>query len=180
MRLTRKSVAAAALIATAALGTAIAIAPSYAQDGVTVTETAQLHARMRAAGVHPGPGPQEVFAHIARAEALIEKFDTDGNGIVTQEEIDAVRAAELAEYDADGDGNLSLEEYQAYWLDRFYERMVDAFQELDADGDGEITDAEFNAGFANIVARLDANGDGGLNADDRPDVPMAGPGGPRR
>ena len=100
---------------------------------------------------------------------LFATFDTDGDGLVTQEEIDGVRAAELAEFDADGDGTLSLEEYQALWLARVYERMVDAFQQLDADGDGEITIEEFNAGLANIVALMDQNGDGALGEDDRPD-----------
>ncbi len=185
MKLTGKSVAAAALIATA-LGTAVAIVPTYAQEDAAeaAAEVAQANARTRMAAIHPGPGPQEILGYIARAEALIERFDADGDGIVTQAEIDTARAAELAAFDADGDGNLTLEEYQAYWLDRFYERMVDAFQELDANGDGEITVEEFNAGLANIVARLDQNGDGGLNADDapeRPDVPnmrlQFGPGG---
>ena len=85
---------------------------------------------------------------------------------MTQEEIDGVRAAELAEYDADGDGTLNLEEYQALWLARVYERMVDAFQALDANGDGEITIEEFNAGLANIVARMDQDGDGALGETD--------------
>ena len=108
---------------------------------------------------------------------LFATFDTDGDGLVTQDEIDGVRAAELAEFDADGDGTLSLEEYQALWLARVYERMVDAFQQLDADGNGEITIEEFNAGLANIVARMDQNGDGALGEDDRPDERVR-PGGP--
>jgi hypothetical protein len=172
--MTGRSVAAAALIA-AGLGTALAIAPTYAQDAAeTTTDVAQVDHRIvihRGHGGH-GPNPQDIMAFVARAEALMERFDTDGDGTVTQAEIDAARAAELAEYDADGDGNLTLEEYQAFWLDRVYERMVDSFQALDANGDGEITVEEFNAGLANIVARLDQNGDGGLNADDRPEVPL--------
>jgi hypothetical protein len=57
MKITAKRIAAAALVTTA-LGTAIAIVPSYAQDAATTpaaTEVAQFHARM--AGQHPGISP---------------------------------------------------------------------------------------------------------------------------
>jgi hypothetical protein len=172
MKLTGKSIAAAALIATA-IGSVIAIAPTYAQNATTPAATDVAQTPMRMGDDHRGgPGPQQMAGYVIRAEALLEHFDANGDGIVTQEEIDTARAAELAQYDADGDGTLSLEEYQAYWLDRFYERMVDAFQQLDANGDGQITADEFNAGLANIVARLDQNGDGGLGADDHPAMPM--------
>jgi hypothetical protein len=91
---------------------------------------------------------------------------------VTQAEIDAVRAGELATYDANGDGTLNLEEYQALWLAKMFERMVDAFQHFDANGDGNVTADEFNVGFANIVALRDADGDGALGPTDRPERPV--------
>lgn len=190
MKLSRKSIALAALMTTA-LGTAVAVVPSYAQDNTAPATTATTDVAMAGPRVGgPGPGPGDMFAMVVQAEALLEQFDTNGDGAISQDEIDAVRAGELAEYDTNGDGTLSLEEYQAYWMARFYERMVDAFQRLDANGDGEITAEEFNAGLANIVARLDRNGDGVLNADDREAVQMRieahraegagqfGPGGP--
>ena len=102
---------------------------------------------------------------------LIESFDTNGDGSVTQEEIISARTNRLSEFDANKDGSLDLSEYQALWLDAMHERMVDQFQAHDDDGDGLVTVQEFNEQFANLVKRRDRNGDGVLNADDikRPD-----------
>ena len=97
---------------------------------------------------------------------LMETFDTDGDGSVSQAEIDAARAERLQEFDADGDGALSLEEYEALWLDAMRERMVDRFQDHDDDGDGVVTLEEFSERYDGVVARRDRNGDGVLNQDD--------------
>ena len=97
----------------------------------------------------------------------LQEFDLDKDGSITQAEIDQVRQGQVAQFDANKDGTLSLEEYQALWLDRMRERMVDAFQEHDDDGNGQVTPEEFNERFSALVERLDRNGDGQLNADDR-------------
>jgi hypothetical protein len=171
VKLTRTRIAAAALVSTA-LVSAAAIIPSYAQDAGAPAATAPAAApadtiiRVRIGG--PGFGGPLGRDVGGLAQDLLATYDTDGNGTVTQAEIDAVRAAEIATYDANGDGTLNLEEYQALWLARVYERMVDAFQELDANGDGTVTAEEFNAGLNNIVALRDADGDGALGPTDRP------------
>ena len=55
-------------------------------------------------------------ATLARGlDMLPERFDSDGDGPLTQAEIDAGRAAQLAGFDTDGDGALTLQEYQALW-----------------------------------------------------------------
>lgn len=100
---------------------------------------------------------------------MLETFDTDGDGAVTQAEIDAYRANQIAEADANGDGVLSLEEYEAVWAKATRERMVDQFQAHDADGDGSVTAEEFNARFDGLVERMDQNGDGLLDSEDRPE-----------
>ena len=87
-----------------------------------------------------------------RGQSLIERFDTDRDGKLTQAEIDQARGDRLARFDTDGDGRLSLEEFQALWLDHMRERMVDSFQYLDSDGDGAITGPEYRDPFASIVA----------------------------
>ena len=98
---------------------------------------------------------------------MIEAFDANKDGAVSQAEIDQFRQGQITRFDANKDGSLSLDEYQALWLDQRRERMVDAFQEHDDDGNGQVTGEEFNKRFAGLVERLDRNGDGQLNADDR-------------
>ncbi len=101
-----------------------------------------------------------------RGAAMLQEFDSNGDGQLTQAEFDAVRADRLAQFDTDGNGELTLGEYEALWLDAMRERMVDRFQSLDDDGDAVVTTAEFVDPFAAVVSRMDRNSDGVLNADD--------------
>ncbi|MGQ7794374.1 EF-hand domain-containing protein [Faunimonas sp. B44] len=127
------------------------------------------HGPDRKHGFQRGQGPGgERFA----MRGMFEQFDADGDGRITQDEIDAVRGDRLARFDADKDGALSLEEYQALWLDAMRERMVRAFQAHDRDGDGKVTAEEFNARFDRMVERLDRNDDGAI---DRSDMRRSGP-----
>ncbi len=101
-----------------------------------------------------------------RIMGMIETFDVDGDGAVTQEEIDGLRLERLQTFDADGDGALDIDEYQALWLDAMRERMVDRFQAHDDDGDGLVTVEEFSEDYQGMVARSDRNGDDRLDAAD--------------
>ena len=97
---------------------------------------------------------------------LFEAYDANGDGTLTQAEIEEVRQSRLTEFDRDGDGSLSLEEYQALWMDAMRERMVDRFQSHDDDGDGLVTSEEFAEPFDRLVSRLDRNDDGELTSDE--------------
>lgn len=97
---------------------------------------------------------------------LLETYDTNGDGRLTQEEIDGARQQQLARFDRDGNGQLSLEEYQGLWADAMRERMVRQFQSHDRDGDAAVTVQEFQGRLDDVVANLDANGDGALTADE--------------
>lgn len=98
---------------------------------------------------------------------MMEKADANGDRALTQEEIDAFRAATVANADASGEGDISLDEFETIYLEMTRERMVDAFQNLDADGDGAVTQAEMDKRFGSIVERMDRNDDGQLDRDDR-------------
>ncbi|MEK9946444.1 MAG: hypothetical protein VW999_10710 [Alphaproteobacteria bacterium] len=114
-------------------------------------------------------GPHGMRGHHAAhggGTNLLETFDTNGDGQLTQAEIDGFRAERLAKFDTDGNGTLNLQEYEALWLDAFRERMVDAFQRHDDDGDGIVTTEEFNDPYANMVARMDRNDDGILSGEE--------------
>jgi Ca2+-binding EF-hand superfamily protein len=112
-------------------------------------------------GGHEGRGGWGGFG-----PSFFEAFDVNGDGKVTQAEIDQVRQQRLAKFDTNGDGKLSLEEYQALWMDAMHVRMVRAFQALDSNGDGLVTVEEFTAPYSHVVNRLDTNGDGQLTQDE--------------
>ena len=97
---------------------------------------------------------------------LFEAYDANGDGALTQAEVDQARQSQLGEFDENGDGSLSLEEYQALWMDAMRERMVDRFQAHDDDGDGMVTAEEFGERFERMVGRLDDNDDGELTMDE--------------
>jgi hypothetical protein len=110
---------------------------------------------------------------------IIETFDLDKDGKITQAEIDQARKDQLAKYDTNKDGVLNLDEYQVLWMDAMRRMMVRQFQANDADGDGRITVEEFTARFADLVRDRDRNGDGVLTVDElRPHGrgPHRGPG----
>jgi len=97
---------------------------------------------------------------------IFAKVDADGNGSVTQEEINSFRTAQVSGADTNGDGALSIEEFDTIYRDFTRSRMVDAFQGLDADGDGVISPAELDAKFGKVVEKMDRNGDGALTIED--------------
>jgi Ca2+-binding EF-hand superfamily protein len=99
-------------------------------------------------------------------DRLFEQFDTNGDGLITQAEIDQVLEDRLASFDADNDGSLNLEEYQALWLDAMRERMVDRFQAHDDDGDAVVTVEEFVESYGSMVRHVDRNDDGQITRDD--------------
>ena len=99
--------------------------------------------------------------------ALLEFYDADGDGKLTQAELDSGRSEQHAAFDSDGDRQLSLEEYEALWLEAMRSRMVDRFQHLDEDGDGLVTVVEYTEPLSDLVARKDRNGDGALSREDK-------------
>ena len=111
-----------------------------------------------AGGWGPHRGPMGI--------SLLESFDTNDDGKLTQAEIDGTRKANLTKFDADGNGELSLVEYQALWADAMRRAMVRQFQANDADGNGSITVEEFTVRFGDVVENLDRNDDGELTRDE--------------
>ena len=102
-----------------------------------------------------------------RMFAMMESFDLDSDGRLSQEEIDRSRGERFSSFDADADQALTLAEYERLWLDAMREVMVDRFQDLDADGDARVTAEEFKRPFAKMVRRMDRNEDGVLDDNDR-------------
>jgi hypothetical protein len=105
--------------------------------------------------------------HGGHGMRMMERFDNDGDGKVTAEEMVAVRDKAMANYDANKDGNLSIDEFQGLWLEHMRPRMVRHFQRLDADGDAKLTQVEMKKIMQRIMSRMDRDNDGAISKDDR-------------
>jgi Ca2+-binding EF-hand superfamily protein len=100
-----------------------------------------------------------------------EEVDTNGDGKITQDELDAHRAAKFAESDTDGDGVLSAEELtaaaDAKKADRKEKRLERMIKHLDADGDGKLSAEEMAPkGGSNMIEKLDTDGDGAVSKEE--------------
>jgi Ca2+-binding EF-hand superfamily protein len=98
---------------------------------------------------------------------MMERYDANKDGKISQAEIDQNRAQRLGEFDADKSAALSLEEFSQLWLKAQHRRMVREFQEFDVDGNAQVTLDEYSEPMASMVERMDVNGDGAMSGDDR-------------
>ncbi|MEL6210215.1 MAG: EF-hand domain-containing protein [Pseudomonadota bacterium] len=89
-------------------------------------------------------------------------LDSDGNGELTREELQARGAVMFEEADADGNGLLSAEELAAHASQRAADRATRMIERMDANGDGQLSPEELterrNAG--RIFDRMDADDSG--------------------
>ncbi len=115
-------------------------------------------------GMGDGPGEHRGGGRMLH---MLDQLDTNKDKKLTQEEIDAARAALLAMGDADKNGELTLQEFESVWLEQMRPMLVRQFQRLDKDGNAQVTSEEFNGPFAGLVARLDRNDDKVLDKSDR-------------
>ncbi|MCU0801319.1 MAG: EF-hand domain-containing protein [Rhodobacteraceae bacterium] len=152
-------------------GAMIATAQNLEENAANTTTTAEAPIQVRHArddgerrhgrGERGGPMGGEMF------RAMFTEADTNSDGSVSAEELTALRDAKVALGDTNADGALTLAEFQTIWQVMMQPQTVDAFQHVDADGDGTITAAELDALVTNALDRMDRNGDGLINQDDR-------------
>jgi hypothetical protein len=99
------------------------------------------------------------------------QLDADGDGKITQAEMDAHKAARFAEADTNGDGALDAEEMMAHAAERMKGRMGDRMGKMierhDTNGDGKLSMDEMASDRGNrMFERLDEDGDGAISAEE--------------
>ncbi len=100
------------------------------------------------------------------------EFDADGDGLVTQAEIEAFAENRFASLDTDGSGTVSKDEFVARAVTRATERAEAMFDRLDVDGDGSLSQDAIAAqrgrgpNAERIIARLDTDGDGAVSEEE--------------
>ncbi|SFQ02361.1 EF-hand domain-containing protein [Tranquillimonas alkanivorans] len=114
--------------------------------GHDMMQMMKMHSGMAGSGGMPGmgmmgAGGMPMMGGMSMM-AMMERFDADGDGTVTPEELRTALQGLLQEYDADGNGTLSLDEFETLHSAMMREATVDRFQFLDNDGDGEVTPEE--------------------------------------
>lgn len=108
---------------------------------------------------------------------MLKGVDTNADGALAQDEINAAINTRYTTFDGNKDGQLSLEEFQALWAELTRPVAVRAFQFLDPNGDSAVARAEVDERFGSLVSRFDRNDDGMLSPDDRPQGGRGGRGG---
>ncbi len=119
----------------------------------------------------PGEGP--MGGDREGPEAMFERTDTNGDGVITQEEAKAQRTMLFDKLDRNDDGFLDnaekrLGKHKRHARRKMHrtERKADRQLALDTDKDGKISLAEFEARQSPTFTRLDSNNDGAISAEE--------------
>lgn len=88
------------------------------------------------------------------------KADTDGDGVLSRDEITALRDTLFTQLDTNANGSLTRDEFRLNRLDRPQGGAAGVFSRLDGNGDDVISRTEFIDG---LIAEADINADGQLS-----------------
>jgi EF hand len=108
------------------------------------------------------------------AYADFSDVDTDGDGRLTQDELEAKLAADFADGDANSDGYISAEEF-LNWIgievtDETLDQATAMLNAIADDDDGHVQLADVEERIASVDSgfdRIDADGDGTVSQDER-------------
>lgn len=113
-----------------------------------------------------------VQAQARDGSRAFERMDGNGDGVVTQAEVTALREKAFERLDADGDGMISAQERDGAKprAERFKERRSargqERYSEADANGDGTLSREEFMNAPEPIMQKADADHNGELTRDE--------------
>jgi EF-hand domain pair/EF hand len=101
----------------------------------------------------------------------MKAIDTNGDGDISKEEIQAHRTTMFNAADANQDGALTLDEMTAHHetmqAQRKAERQARMFEKLDTDGNGTVSASEFASRPMRGMDRFDTDGDGVVSEEER-------------
>lgn len=94
----------------------------------------------------------------ARQAEAIAKADTNGDGMVSRDEIATMKVGAFSRLDGNGDGYISQAE--ADKMRRMFERSMNGagFADADTNGDGNLSQSEFTT-YSPLFNSADTNGD---------------------
>jgi Ca2+-binding EF-hand superfamily protein len=106
--------------------------------------------------------PAVAFAHGGEGGKKFARFDRDGNGVVSRDEMRTTALEHFTKLDTNKDGKLTLAEIEAGAQNRAAERLA----RDDKNHDGKLSRAEVPNMPDQVFARLDKNSDGVLSAEE--------------
>ena len=106
----------------------------------------------------------------AATPRVLSVLDTNADGKVTLDEIEAEQKRLIGAADLNADGTLSVEEFRrrGRWFQRLHTTTL--FDLMDANGDQVLSAEEIAAPSARWFKRYDKNADGGIVADEVPQL----------
>ncbi|QDY69494.1 EF-hand domain-containing protein [Qingshengfaniella alkalisoli] len=127
-------------------------------------------------------GSMALAAPQDRAE-MFERLDADGNGQITQADLDAARQERFDAIDTDGNGMLTADELVAHERLRADQRRIYRVERMiarmDQDGDGQINAVEMMSPERQqvprgLIERMDTDGDGSVTHEEFADFAPRG------
>ena len=95
------------------------------------------------------------------------EVDTNGDGKITQDEMQAHRAARFSMADTDGNGTLSSDEMMTRAQERMTRRISHMIKRFDGNGDGELSLDEMGQRHkGGMFTQMDSDGDGAISAEE--------------
>ncbi len=94
---------------------------------------------------------------------LMAKYDSNGDSVISAEEISQKRERMFSAMDDNGDGIVNLDEYELLDIKKRALIVKARFNKLDINGDGQLTDGEYVSYYGSFGA-FDLDGDGQITA----------------
>ena len=96
------------------------------------------------------------------SQRLLAKYDTNGDHVISLDEVENKRKRIFGRMDVDQDGDVSFDEYEQLDKAKRAPILKARFDKLDADDNGRVSGDEY-ASYLGSFDRLDRNSDGQLS-----------------
>jgi len=97
---------------------------------------------------------------------MFNKADVNGDDKVSREEFKPFANKRFARFDTDGNGVVTDDEVKAHLMRRMERRQKHLMRRFDADGDGKVTQAEYGDRVATMFDVIDKNDDGAITREE--------------
>ena len=101
-----------------------------------------------------------------RHAKIFNRLDTNGDDKVSPTEFRPFADRRFVRFDADGDGTVTSEEVKAHLMQRVERQHKRLMRRFDTDGDGKVTQAEYGERVATMFDLIDKNDDGAISREE--------------